>query len=91
VQTWPGGFKAEITVSAVGAPVNGWQVSWVLPPAQTVRQSWNVILATQGGRVEARNLDYNGAVRPGSATTFGLVAAGPGTSPAGTLTCRALA
>ncbi|GIF13436.1 cellulose binding domain-containing protein [Actinoplanes teichomyceticus] len=87
VNSWPGGFQAEVTVSNTGtAATRGWRVSWTLPAGQSISQVWNGSLSTAGGAATVTDAGYNGSVAPGAGTTFGLIATGsPATTPA--LTC----
>ncbi|MEU4563689.1 cellulose binding domain-containing protein [Actinoplanes sp. NPDC023936] len=89
VNSWQGGFQADVTVANTGtAAFAGWRVSWTSPAGQSVSQVWNGSLSTGGGTVTVTNAAYNGSVAPGSSTTFGLLAGGsPATVPA--LTCTA--
>ncbi|WP_255658558.1 cellulose binding domain-containing protein [Actinoplanes sp. L3-i22] len=86
VNSWSGGFQAEVTVSNTGAAaITGWRVSWALPAGQSISQVWNGSLSTAGGTATVVNAAYNGSVAPGASTTFGLLAAGTPATPA--LTC----
>ncbi|WP_436531533.1 cellulose binding domain-containing protein [Actinoplanes sp. HUAS TT8] len=87
VNSWPGGFQAEVTVSNTGAAgITGWRVSWTVPSGQAISQVWNGSLTTGGGSATVTNTAWNGSVAPGAGTTFGLLATGnPATVP--TLTC----
>ncbi|GAA2688105.1 cellulose binding domain-containing protein [Actinoplanes palleronii] len=77
VNSWQGGFQAEITVSNTGtAAVTGWRVSWTPPAGQAVSQVWNGSLTSTGGTVTVTNATYNGSVAPGASVTFGLLATG---------------
>ena len=89
VNSWPGGFQAEITVSNTGSTTtNGWKVSWTLASGQSVSQVWNGSLATNGGTATVTNVAYNGTLTPGSGTGFGMIVSGSlATTP--TLTCSA--
>jgi hypothetical protein len=88
VNSWPGGFQAEVSVANTGtSPLAGWTVTGPLAAGQTVTQSWNAAVTTDGGTITARNLAYNGGVPGGAATTYGYVAGGPATAPA--LACAA--
>ncbi|EEP72961.1 hypothetical protein MCAG_03288 [Micromonospora sp. ATCC 39149] len=87
INSWPGGFQAEVAVSNSGSTVTkGWRVSWAIGSGQTIDQVWNGSLTTSGGTATVTNVSYNGSLAPGASTTFGmLVAGGAGTTP--TLTC----
>jgi poly(3-hydroxybutyrate) depolymerase len=87
VNSWPGGFQADITVSNTGSTTtNGWRVSWTPASGQSISQVWNGSLTTSGGTATVTNVAYNGTLTPGSGTSFGMIVSGsPGTTP--TLTC----
>nr|WP_239103204.1 cellulose binding domain-containing protein [Actinoplanes siamensis] len=90
VNSWQGGFQADVTVSNTGsAAATGWRVSWTLPSGQTISQVWNGSLTVTGGTATVTNAAYNGSVAPGAGATFGLIASGSATAtPA--LTCALL-
>jgi hypothetical protein len=90
VQQWPGGFKAEVTVTAGDVAVEGWKVTWPLGQGQSVTQWWNASVVNGGTRTVARNASYNGRLAAGARTTFGFVGTGPATPPAGVPTCAPL-
>jgi poly(3-hydroxybutyrate) depolymerase len=84
VNSWPGGFQAEVTVSNTGpAATTGWKVSWPLASGQSISQVWNGVATTNGGTATVTNAAYNGALAPGSGTSFGVIVSGTaGTAPA---------
>ncbi len=84
IGTWPGGFQAEVTVTAGSAAKNGWAVSWT-SSAFTVNQLWSGAATTSGTSVTVRNAAWNGSLPAGGSTTFGFI--GNGTPTAPTLTC----
>ncbi|GLW31793.1 cellulose binding domain-containing protein [Actinoplanes regularis] len=87
VNSWQGGFQAEVTVSNTGsAATTGWRVSWTLPAGQSISQVWNGSLTTGGGTATVTNATYNGSLAPGAGTTFGLLANGNAANTP-TLTC----
>ncbi|XVQ88486.1 cellulose binding domain-containing protein [Microbispora siamensis] len=85
---WEGGFQGEVAVTAGGAAIGGWTVTWTFAGGQAVTQSWNAALAGSGSSVTARNTDGNGALAAGASTTFGFLASGAST-PVPALTCTA--
>ena len=87
VGQWQGGFQGEVTVTAGGAAITSWTVTWTLASGQTVSSSWSTALTVSGARVTARNVDYNGRLGAGARTTFGFLGGGPTSSPV--LTCAA--
>ncbi|MFI7439950.1 endo-1,4-beta-xylanase [Nonomuraea indica] len=77
---WGNGYVVQpVTVTNTGAAaLNGWTVTFTLPPGHAVTGSWNATLSTSGQTVTARNAPYNAALPPGGATTFGFQAGRPG-------------
>ncbi|MFD1321040.1 cellulase family glycosylhydrolase [Micromonospora sonneratiae] len=88
---WPGGFQAEVRVTAGGAPISGWTVSWTYGDGQTISQSWNAAVTTSGAAVTARNLGYNGALGVGASTSFGFLGAWTSGNSIPTVRCVATA
>nr|WP_030499601.1 cellulose binding domain-containing protein [Micromonospora purpureochromogenes] len=88
VNTWPGGFQAEVTVANNGATaINGWTVRLTLASGQAISSLWNGVNTGSSGSVSVRNADYNGTVGANASTTFGFTATGNGaTAPSG-VTC----
>jgi glucuronoarabinoxylan endo-1,4-beta-xylanase len=82
--SWPGGFQAEVTVTAGNAAINGWTVRWTLSSGQAITQLWNGNLATSGSAVSVGNLSYNGSLAASASTTFGFTANGTVSTPAPT-------
>jgi alpha-L-fucosidase 2 len=83
--SWSGGFQAEVTVTAGATAIKGWTVSWTFPNGQVISQVWSGTHTQSGSSVTVTNAAYNGALAPGAATTFGLIAsvAGVNQPPAG--------
>ncbi|MFI6481124.1 glycoside hydrolase family 9 protein [Nonomuraea sp. NPDC050663] len=78
VNSWPGGFQAEVTVSGASS---GWTVAWTWPGNQAITQLWNGTLTQTGAAVSVKNLPYNA-----SGGTFGFTATGAGVTPS-PITC----
>ncbi|MFI7388100.1 cellulase family glycosylhydrolase [Streptomyces sp. NPDC049813] len=86
---WGSGFNADVTVTGTGtAATKSWQVTWDWPGNQTVTSMWNATSTQTGRTVTARNAAHNGALAPGSSTSFGFGAA-PGGAGTPTLVCQA--
>jgi endoglucanase len=86
---WGSGFNADVTVTNTGrVPTKSWQVSWSWPGGQTVAGMWNASYTQSGRAVTVTNAGHNGAVAPGTSTSFGFGAA-PGGAGAPVLACRA--
>lgn len=70
---WGGGFGANVTlVNRGSAAINGWTVVWTFPGGQQVGSMWNAAYAQSGAKVTVTNMSYNGALAPGSSTSFGF-------------------
>ncbi|SCG75605.1 poly(ethylene terephthalate) hydrolase family protein [Micromonospora rifamycinica] len=86
VNSWSGGFQAEVTVTAGSTATDGWTVRWNLGAGQSVSQVWNGTLSTSGTTATVRNAAYNGTLAPGTSTTFGFLGSGTPSSPSPTCT-----
>jgi mannan endo-1,4-beta-mannosidase len=89
LNSWPGGFQADVRVTAGGSAITGWTVGWTFANGQTVTQMWSATPTTSGSSVTARNVGYNGNVGAGGSTTFGFLGSWNGTNTAPTLSCTA--
>ncbi|RLK12401.1 cellulose binding domain-containing protein [Micromonospora sp. M71_S20] len=78
---WPGGFGADVTVTNLGDPVNGWTLTWSYPAGQRVTQAWNALVDQSGAQVTARNVDHNAVIATGASTTFGFNGSWEGSNP----------
>ena len=88
VNTWPGGFQAEVTVANNGATtLNGWTVRLTLASGQAISSLWNGVNTGTTGSVSVRNADYNGTVGANGSTTFGFTATGNGATAPGGVSC----
>ncbi|MFJ5542125.1 cellulose binding domain-containing protein [Micromonospora chalcea] len=88
VNTWPGGFQAEVTVANNGATaINGWTVRLTLASGQAISSLWNGVNTGSSGSVSVRNADYNGTVGANASTTFGFTATGNGAAAPSGVTC----
>jgi cellulase/cellobiase CelA1 len=88
VNSWPGGFQSEVTVTNSGSSaISGWKVSWTEPSGSAITQMWNAVNTGTSGAVTATNASYNGALGGGASTTFGFT--GNGSAPSPTLSCTA--
>jgi endo-1,4-beta-xylanase len=87
VNSWPGGFQAEVTVRNNGAStINGWTVALGLASGQTISNLWNGVNTGTSGNVPVRNAPYNGTIAGNGTTMFGFVANGNST-PTPTVSC----
>ncbi|MET8259377.1 cellulose binding domain-containing protein [Micromonospora sp. NPDC005205] len=78
---WQGGFGANVTVTNLGDPVNGWAVTWSYAAGQQVTQAWNVAVTQSGAQVTARNVDHNTAIATNGSASFGFNGSWTGSNP----------
>src|SRR3954454_9036171 len=80
---WPGGFTANVDITNLGDPVNGWNLAWTFPSGQRVTQAWNATTAQNGSQVTATNMSYNGSIPTNGTVSFGFNGswAGSNTAP----------
>ncbi|MFG3339960.1 cellulase family glycosylhydrolase [Glycomyces sp. NPDC048151] len=80
---WPGGFTADVKVTNLGEPIDGWEVDWVWLEGQHVTSMWNAQHTSAPPAAKAENLSYNAKIATGASTSFGFVGywAGVNTDP----------
>jgi cellulose 1,4-beta-cellobiosidase len=87
---WGNGFTANVTVTNNGtAATTTWKVTWTWGGNQQVVNMWNAVGTQTGTSETATSEPYNGALAPGTNTSFGFQATYSGTNTAPTLTCTA--
>jgi lysophospholipase L1-like esterase len=91
VNSWQGGFQAEVAVTAGPAALRGWTVTWTFANGQTISQLWSGSFTQAGGNVSVANMSYNGAVAAGASTSFGFTATQSGTNAVPAATCAGTA
>ncbi|MDG4774502.1 family 43 glycosylhydrolase [Solwaraspora sp. WMMD792] len=69
---WPGGFGANVTVTNLGDPIDGWTLTWSYTAGQQVTQAWNTSLTQSGAQVTARNVSWNSAIATNGTASFGF-------------------
>jgi hypothetical protein len=69
---WGGGFGANIDITNLGDPVNGWRLTWSFPNGQTVTQAWNATVTQSGAATTAVNMSYNATIATGATVSFGF-------------------
>ena len=82
VNSWPGGFQGEITVTAGSRALSGWTVKWDLAGGQAISQLWGGTLSVSGSRVTSDNAPWNGALAASGTTTLGFIGSGSPSTPA---------
>ncbi|RIV39701.1 cellulase family glycosylhydrolase [Micromonospora radicis] len=81
---WPGGFTANVDVTNLGDPLNGWRLTWTFPSGQRVTQAWNANVTSSGNDVTATNVGYNAALGTNQTVSFGFNGSWSGSNPAPT-------
>ncbi len=81
---WQGGFGAAVTVTNLGSPVNGWQVTWTFSGDERITQLWNATQTQSGAQVSVTNVSWNGVVTTGGTVSFGFNATSGSSSAAPT-------
>jgi hypothetical protein len=79
--TWPGGFGANVNITNLGDPINGWTLGWSYAAGQTVREAWNAAVTQSGSQVTARNSGHNGSLPTNTNTSFGFNGTQTGSNP----------
>ncbi|MFI2710828.1 cellulose-binding domain-containing protein [Micromonospora sp. NPDC018662] len=69
---WAGGFTANVNLTNLGDPLNGWTVTWNFSGGQTVSQAWGADITQTGASVRAANVSYNGGLGTNATTSFGF-------------------
>jgi cellulase/cellobiase CelA1 len=85
VDQWPGGFVANLTVTAGGSALSGWRVAIALPSGSAYSNGWSAVFSGSGSSLQAGNASYNGSLGAGQSTSFGFQ--GTGTASGLTLSC----
>jgi len=84
---WPGGFVANVNVTAGSSAINGWRVTMTLPSGASIGNMWSGTASGTSGTVTVTNAAYNGRLGAGQTTNFGFV--GTGTGAGATVSCTA--
>jgi cellulase/cellobiase CelA1 len=89
VNSWAGGYQAQVTVKNTGtSPKNGWKLAWTFPGNQQITSLWNGVYTQSGQQVTVTNQPYNAAIPAGGSVAVGFTAnvSGTNTAPA-SITC----
>ncbi|TDB71149.1 cellulose-binding domain-containing protein, partial [Micromonospora sp. KC723] len=78
---WNTGFGADVAVTNLGEPLDGWTLRWTFPAGQTVTQAWNATVDQSGSAVTATNAAHNRAVGTGATVSFGFNGTWTGSNP----------
>ncbi|MEV0456563.1 cellulose binding domain-containing protein [Catellatospora methionotrophica] len=69
---WGGGFGANVTITNLGDPVNGWTLTWAFTAGQAVSQLWNGTFTQSGANVSVTDAGHNAQIATNSSTAFGF-------------------
>lgn len=81
---WPGGFGANVTITNLGDPINGWTLTWSYSAGQTVTQAWNATVTQSGGQVSAVDAGHNAGIPTNGTASFGFNGSWAASNPAPT-------
>ncbi|WP_198587070.1 cellulase family glycosylhydrolase [Glycomyces xiaoerkulensis] len=88
VNDWGSGWQGNVSVTATGGGLDGWQLTWTWPGGQSISSHWNADLNQSGSQVTAGDVGWNGSVASGQTRdVFGFIADNGAASPA--VTCSA--
>ena len=72
LNSWQGGFQAQVTVTNGSSARSSWTVGWTFPGDQKISSLWSATYTQSGEAVTAKNMSYNGTLAPGASATFGF-------------------
>ncbi|ASW55814.1 glycoside hydrolase family 48 protein [Plantactinospora sp. KBS50] len=78
---WSNGFTANVTLTNLGDPINGWTLRFAFPGNQQVTQGWSATWSQSGNQVTATSLSYNGTLATGASTNIGFNGSYSGSNP----------
>lgn len=79
VASWETGYQAQYTITNDGpGDVTQWRVIFDLPAGSSPSSSWDSVRSGSGQHLIFDNAAWNGALAPGSSTSFGFVVVGLG-------------
>ncbi|MDA1358376.1 cellulase family glycosylhydrolase [Glycomyces luteolus] len=82
---WSGGFNANVEVTNLGDPIDGWTLEWSWPDGQRVTKLWSAKDKSAGDAAKVESLGYNAKLATGGSTSFGFTGSwtGANTDPTG--------
>ncbi|MDG4786045.1 cellulose binding domain-containing protein [Micromonospora sp. WMMD1102] len=80
VNQWSGGFSANVALTNLGDPLNGWRLEWTFPSGQTVTQGWGGQFSQSGARVTVTNASWNATLGTNATVTPGFNGSWSGTN-----------
>ncbi len=84
INSWDGGFQANVSLTAGTAGLNGWDVEWDFPAGTQISSAWNVDWNQSGSHFTGSDVGWNGSIAAGQTQeVFGFIASGVATAPTG--------
>ena len=80
-EQWNTGFTTDVVIKNQGTALNNWQVTWTMPNAQTVTQSWNGKFNQQNDAITVSPADWNKIIPAGEQLEFGFNGTYQGENP----------
>jgi hypothetical protein len=82
VTNWSNGFTANIGITNLGDPINGWTLRFSFPAAgQRITNGWSATYTPNGQAVTAVSLPHNSVLATNASTTIGFNGAHTGANP----------
>ena len=73
VNSWAGGFQAQITVTDTGtSAISPWALTWTFPGDQKISSLWDASYTQSGEQVTATAESYNATIAPAGNVTVGF-------------------
>jgi endoglucanase len=69
---WSGGFNANVEVTNLGDPIDGWTLEWAWPDGQHVTNLWSAKDKSKADAAKVESLGYNAKLATGGSTSFGF-------------------
>ena len=87
---WNDGFVATITINNIGTiATKTWRVTWTWSGNQSIVNSWNAAVFSNGALVIALNMTYNNVIPASGQSNFGLQVGFSGANSLPALSCSA--
>lgn len=82
LNSWSGGFTAQVQLTNNGAALNGWTLTWSFSGNQHISSAWNTQITQNGSAVSASNQSFNASLPTSGSVQFGFQATFSGTNAA---------
>lgn len=69
---WPGGFNADVVITNLGDPLEGWDLEWDFTGGQTITNAWNARAEQSDAHVSAAGMGYNRQLSNHGVVSFGF-------------------